>query len=128
MRFEMWGHCRRNDIGEDEENEEEEDACENFFSNALGTYAKGNNQVRAVEHIKFWLFTKDGNPGFQIEDDAGPGNSGNLWNFGMAFIGEAVPSMRLTAQMPQKLLLEGILDQVVAVRVTRYTIAIWQLC
>ena len=44
----MWGHCRRNDIGEDEENEEEEDACENFFSNSLGTYAKGNNQVRAV--------------------------------------------------------------------------------
>ena len=32
----------------------------------------------------------------------------------MAFIGEAVPSMRLTAQMLQKLLLEGILDQVVA--------------
>ena len=55
MRYEMWGHCRRNDIGEDEENEEEEeDACENFFSNALGTYAKGNNQVRAVEHIKYW--------------------------------------------------------------------------
>ena len=56
--------------------------------------------------------TKDGNPGFQIEDDAGPGNSGNLWNFGMAFIAEAVSSMRLTAQMLQKLLLEGILDQV----------------
>ena len=54
----------------------------------------------------------------QIEEDAGPGNSGNLWNFGMAFIGEAVPSMRLSAQMLQKLLLEGILDQVVAVRVT----------
>ena len=48
----------------------------------------------------------------QIEEDAGPGNSGNLWNFGMAFIGEAVPSMRLSAQMLQKLLLEGILDQV----------------
>ena len=49
MRFEMWGHCRRNanEIGDDEDNEEE-DACENFFSNALGTYAKGNNQVRAV--------------------------------------------------------------------------------
>ena len=44
MRFEMWGHCRRNDTGDDEDNEEE-DACENFFSNALGTYAKGNNQV-----------------------------------------------------------------------------------
>ena len=49
----MWGHCRRNDIGDEEEDsegkgEEEEDACENFFSNSLGTYAKGNNQVRAV--------------------------------------------------------------------------------
>ena len=126
MRFEMWGHCRRNDIGEDEENEEEEDACENFFSNALGTYAKGNNQVRVARYIKWCLFPKYGNPGFQIEDDAESGNSGNLWNFGMAFIGEAVPSMRLTAQMLQKLLLEGILDQVVAVRVTRYTISVSQ--
>ena len=50
-------------------------------------------------------------PCFQI-DDTEPGNRGNLWNFGMAFIAEAVPSMRLTAQMLQKLLLEGILDQV----------------
>ena len=33
----MWGH--------EGKEEEEEDACENFFSNALGTYAKGNNQV-----------------------------------------------------------------------------------
>ena len=65
-----------------------------------------------------------GNPDFQIEDDAGPGNSGNLWNFGMAFIGEAVPSMRLTAQMLQKLLLEGILDQVVIY--ARYIILVLQ--
>ena len=50
-------------------------------------------------------------PGFQI-DDTEPGERGNLWNFGMAFIAEAVSSMRLTAQMLQKLLLEGILDQV----------------
>ena len=50
-------------------------------------------------------------PCFQM-DDTEPGNRGNLWNFGMAFIAEAVSSMRLTAQMLQKLLLEGILDQV----------------
>ena len=47
MRFERWGHSCRSDIGggDDDGNDEEEEACENFFSNALGTYAKGNDQV-----------------------------------------------------------------------------------
>lgn len=46
MRFERWGHCHsHNDV--DDDNDEEEEACENFFSNALGTYAKGNEQVLA---------------------------------------------------------------------------------
>ena len=47
MRFERWGHSCRSDIGggDDDGNDEEEEACENFFSNALGTYAKANDQV-----------------------------------------------------------------------------------
>ena len=41
----------------------------------------------------------------------------------MAFIGQAVSSMRLTAQMLQKLLLEGILDQVGTFRVASFPIS-----
>ena len=51
MRFERWGHSCRSDIGggdDDDGNDEEEEACENFFSNALGTYAKGNDQVHPL--------------------------------------------------------------------------------
>ena len=45
MRFECWRRCHSTNDTDDDDTDEEEEACENFFSNALGTYAKGNDQV-----------------------------------------------------------------------------------
>ena len=94
MRFES--RNRRNEVpdqDDDEDDDEEdkydgEDAYEDFFANALDTYGR----------------SADG-------DEISFGGGVNLWNLGMVFIGEAVSSVRLKAQIVQKLLIEGVLDQ-----------------